>query len=110
VLPVLQTGHISRPEIIAKLAATFAVMRNRVVIADWPEDIVHTALLTVTGPGWRMPSKPAGLRRHAFGLGSTVVWLETPTNIIRVAAGARAETMSGIAAPTAKQPADANAD
>ena len=26
------------------------------MIADWPADIAHMALLMVTGPGWRMPS------------------------------------------------------
>jgi hypothetical protein len=56
VLPVLQTRPISRPEMIAKLAAYLLGDSEPVVIADWPEDIAHMALLMVTGPGWRMPS------------------------------------------------------
>jgi hypothetical protein len=56
VLPALQTRPISRPEMIAKLAAYLRGDPEPVVIADWPEDIAHLALLMVTGPGWRMPS------------------------------------------------------
>ncbi len=57
VLPVLQTRPISRPEMIAKLAAYLRDDPEPVVIGDWPEDIAHLALLMVTGPGWRMPSE-----------------------------------------------------
>jgi hypothetical protein len=56
VLPVLQTRPISRPEMITKLAGYLRGDGEPVVIADWPEDIAHMALLMVTGPGWRMPS------------------------------------------------------
>jgi hypothetical protein len=56
VLPVLQTRPISRPEMITKLAGYLRCDWEPVVIADWPEDIAHMALLMVTGPGWRMPS------------------------------------------------------
>jgi hypothetical protein len=56
VLPVLRTRPISRPEMIAKLAAYLRDDAEPVMIADWPEDIAHLALLMVTGPGWRMPS------------------------------------------------------
>jgi hypothetical protein len=56
VLPALQTQPISRPEMIAKLVAYLRGDPEPVVIADWPEDIAHLALLMVTGPGWRMTS------------------------------------------------------
>jgi hypothetical protein len=56
VLPVLQTRPISRPEMIATLAAYLRGDPEPIVIADWPEDIAHMALLMITGPGWRMPS------------------------------------------------------
>ena len=56
VLPVLRTRPISRPEMIARLAAYLRDDSEPVMIADWPEDIAHLALLMVTGPGWRMPS------------------------------------------------------
>jgi hypothetical protein len=56
VLPVLRTRPISRSEMIAKLTAYLDGDPEPVVIADWPEDIAHLALLMVTGPGWRMPS------------------------------------------------------
>jgi hypothetical protein len=56
VLPVLHTRPISRPEMIAKLATYLRDDSEPIVIADWPEDIAHLAMLMVTGPGWRMPS------------------------------------------------------
>jgi hypothetical protein len=56
VLPVLQTRPISRTEMIAKLAAYLGTDAEPIMIADWPEDVAHLALLMVTGPGWRMPS------------------------------------------------------
>jgi hypothetical protein len=56
VLPVLQTGPISRPDMVATLAAYLRNDEEMSVVADWPEDIAHLALLMVTGPGWRMTS------------------------------------------------------
>jgi hypothetical protein len=56
VLPVLQTRPISRPEMVAKLAAYLRGDSEPVMISNWPEDIAHLALLMVTGPGCRMPS------------------------------------------------------
>jgi hypothetical protein len=55
VLPVLQTQPITRSEMIAKLAAFLRNDAEPVVIADWPEDIAHLALLMITGPGSRIP-------------------------------------------------------
>ncbi len=60
VLPVLQTRPISRPEMIATLAAYLRGDPEPIVIADWPEDIAHLALLMVTGAGCRMPSPRLG--------------------------------------------------
>jgi len=56
VLPVLQKQPVPRSEIVTKLAAYLQRDSEPVVIADWPEDIAHLALLMLTGPGWRMPS------------------------------------------------------
>jgi hypothetical protein len=56
VLPVLQKQSVSRSEMVTKLAAYLQDDSEPVVIADWPEDIAHLALLMLTGPGWRMPS------------------------------------------------------
>jgi hypothetical protein len=55
VMPVLQTKPISRPEMIAKLAAYLRDDEEPIIVGDWPEDIAHVALLMVTGPGARMP-------------------------------------------------------
>jgi hypothetical protein len=56
VLPVLQKLPVARSEMIAKLASYLRADPQPVVIADWPEDIAHMALLMITGPGWRLPS------------------------------------------------------
>ena len=56
VLPVLQTKPISRPAMIANLATYLRGDPEPVVVADWPEDIAHLALLMITGPGHRLAS------------------------------------------------------
>ncbi|WP_131196807.1 hypothetical protein [Lichenihabitans psoromatis] len=56
VLPALRTSPISRPAMIAKLGAYLRDDPEPVVVADWPEDIAHLALLMVTGPGYRLAS------------------------------------------------------
>jgi hypothetical protein len=56
VLPVLQTPPVSRSDMTAKLARYLRADPEPLVIADWPEDIAHLALLMITGPGWRLPS------------------------------------------------------
>jgi hypothetical protein len=56
VLPVLQRTAISRSEVIRQLADYLKDDPEQVVIADWPEDVAHLALLMITGPGWRLPS------------------------------------------------------
>ena len=55
VLPVLGTTAISREDMIARLAKYLRGDPEPVVIADWPEDIAHLAMLLVTGPGFRTP-------------------------------------------------------
>jgi hypothetical protein len=58
-------SRLGAPPTLACFLATSADGRNwyaplrgdsePVVIADWPEDVAHLALLMVTGPGWPMP-------------------------------------------------------
>jgi hypothetical protein len=55
VQPVLQKPPISRAEMTTRLARYLRSDAEPVVIADWPEDIAHLALLMVTSPGRRMP-------------------------------------------------------
>ena len=55
VQPVLQQAPISRPEISARLAEYLSGDAEPVVIADWPEDIAHLALLMLPNPGRRLP-------------------------------------------------------
>jgi len=53
VLPVLRTTPISRQDMTARLALYLRGDPEPLVIADWPEDIAHLAMLMVTGPGFR---------------------------------------------------------
>jgi len=80
VLPVLRTRPISRPEIVAKLAAYLRGDPEPVMIADWPEDIAHLALLMVTGPGWRMPSPRLGFELLDLPLFDSEALSDTPHN------------------------------
>jgi hypothetical protein len=56
VLPVLNTRPVSRREMIAKLGGYLRGDPEPVIVADWPGDIAHLALLMVTGPGFRLAS------------------------------------------------------
>ena len=40
----------------AKLSFYLRGDPEAIIIADWPEDIAHLAMLMITGPGWRLPS------------------------------------------------------
>lgn len=51
VLPVLNTPSLPRCEVSTRSGAQIGNNPGPVVIADWPEDIAHVALLMVTGPG-----------------------------------------------------------
>jgi hypothetical protein len=59
-LPVLQTRPVTRPELIAELAAYLRDDPEPLVIADWPEDIAHMALLKMTGPARECPRRGCG--------------------------------------------------
>ena len=54
VLPVLQTNPISREQMAARFEAYLGNDPDPVLIADWPEDIAHAAMLMVIAPGRRM--------------------------------------------------------
>jgi len=90
VLPVLQTQPISRHEMVAKLAAYLRGDEAPVVIADWPEDIAHLALLMVTGPGWRMPSERLRFDLLDLPLFDSETLSEVPHNALHDARALRA--------------------
>ena len=54
VMPVLRTAPIERAAMTEKLAAYLRCDPHPLVIADWPEDIAHLALLMVTAAGHRL--------------------------------------------------------
>ena len=56
VMPVLQKQPIARADMTTKLAAYIRCDDEPRIVADWPEDIAHLALLMVTGPGHRLPT------------------------------------------------------
>jgi hypothetical protein len=94
VLPVLRTQPISRPEMIAKLAAYLLSDAEPVVIADWPEDIAHLALLMVTGPGWRMPAPLLRFELLDLPLFDSVSLSEVPHNACSDAKALRAYVLA----------------
>lgn len=54
VLPKLDIGPISYAELQGAFADYLATDAEPVLVADWPEDIVHAARLLVTGDGRRL--------------------------------------------------------
>ncbi|MEO5587542.1 MAG: hypothetical protein ABIQ81_07600 [Novosphingobium sp.] len=55
VLPVLETVPIGTGELADRFADYLSDDPDPLLVADWPEDIAHAALLLVTGPGQMQP-------------------------------------------------------
>ena len=55
VLPVLETGALSRKAVTDLFGAYLANDPDPLLVADWPEDIALAARLLVTGPGYMKP-------------------------------------------------------
>jgi hypothetical protein len=55
VLPHLDTTPLTRAEVADRFAAYLLDDPAPLLVADWPEDIAHAALLLVTGPGRMKP-------------------------------------------------------
>ncbi|MES1976250.1 MAG: hypothetical protein V4472_27660 [Pseudomonadota bacterium] len=53
VLPVLHVEHSARAEMAARFADYLGDDPDPVLVADWPEDIAHAAMLMVVAPGRR---------------------------------------------------------
>ena len=94
VIPVLRTQPISRPEMVAKLAAYLTEDAEPVVISDWPEDIAHLALLMVTGPGWRMNSPRLDIELLDLPLFDSAALSEVPHNAYHDAMALRAYVLA----------------
>jgi len=54
VLPVLQTTAIARSAMASRFADYLGDDEDPVLIADWPEDIAHAAMVMVIAPGQRV--------------------------------------------------------
>jgi hypothetical protein len=94
VLPVLRTQPISRPELVEKLAVYLRADAQPEFVADWPEDIVHLALLMVTGPGWRMSSPTIRFELLDLPVFDDEVLSETPHNALSDAKALRAYVLA----------------
>jgi hypothetical protein len=62
VLPALQTEPIPRALMAARFADYLGSDEDPVLVADWPEDIAHAAMLMVVAPGRRLPLDRIGFR------------------------------------------------
>jgi hypothetical protein len=54
VLPVLSTAPVDRPTMARRFEEYLGDDPDPVLIADWPEDIAHAAMLMVIAPGRRI--------------------------------------------------------
>ncbi|WEK46626.1 MAG: hypothetical protein P0Y56_16715 [Candidatus Andeanibacterium colombiense] len=55
VIPVLETRPLAREEVARRFADYLGDDPDPHLVADWPEDISHAALLLITGPGRMYP-------------------------------------------------------
>ena len=94
VLPVLLKLPVARREMTAKLASYLGTDSEPVVIADWPEDIAHLALMMITGPGWRLPSPRLVLELLDLPLFDSAVLSSVPHNAYYDAVALRTYVLS----------------
>jgi len=78
----------------AKLASYLGTDSEPVVIADWPEDIAHLALMMITGPGWRLPSPRLVLELLDLPLFDSAVLSSVPHNAYYDAVALRTYVLS----------------
>ena len=55
VLPVLDVAAMPRAAVVDRFAAYLIDDPEPLLVADWPEDIAHAALLLISGPGRMKP-------------------------------------------------------
>ena len=55
ILPILGTRPLTRAEVTDRFADYLLDDPDPLLVADWPEDIAHAALLLVSGPGRMKP-------------------------------------------------------
>ena len=82
VLPVLQTDPVTRVDITARLAEYFKGHPEPVVVADWPEEFAHFALLLITGPGSRLPMQTVRFELLNLPLFDSTSLSQTPHNAL----------------------------
>lgn len=89
VLPVLAAAPVSRAEFAARFARFLIDDPDPLLVADWPEDIAHAAMMLIAGPGHRHAIDRIRFELcDAFGFNSTAL-SETPHNALSDAAALR---------------------
>lgn len=89
ILPALGIEPISRDALGSNLAAYLGNDPDPLLVADWPEDIAHAAMMLIAGPGHRHAIDRIRFELcDAFGFNSTAL-SETPHNALSDAAALR---------------------
>lgn len=92
--PGLRSPHLSRPAAAAALAAWLQHDPAPEIVADWPEDLAHIAMLLVTGPGQMHSVPPLTLRFEPLANFSTAANSAVPHNALHDARALRDHVMN----------------
>ncbi|WP_213979545.1 hypothetical protein [Sphingomonas sp. dw_22] len=89
ILPALGIAPVDRFTLGRNLAAYLGNDPDPLLVADWPEDIAHAAMMLIAGPGHRHAIDRIRFELcDAFGFDSTAL-SETPHNALSDAAALR---------------------
>jgi hypothetical protein len=94
VLPVLNAEPVPRREVTARLAIYLKNDLEPNVIADWPEDIAHLALLLVKGPGARVPTPTIAFNLLDLPMFDSEKLSRTPHNALSDASALKAYVLA----------------
>jgi len=94
VLPVLQTVSRTRAEVAHRFADYLIDDPAPLLVADWPEDIAHAALMLVTGPGRMKPIRSVRFELVDPALLFAAIASEVPHNAHSDAAALRAAVLA----------------
>ena len=94
VMPVLQKAPIAPADVTRKLAEYLRNDSDPLVVADWPEDIAHLALLMVTSAGHRLPTPTIVFELRDLPLFDSETKSTLPHNACHDAAALRAYVLA----------------
>ena len=90
----LKSPRLPRRTAAEALAAWLAHDPDPEIVADWPEDLAHFAMLLVTGPGQMLAVPPLTLRFEPLGNYSTAANSAVPHNALHDARALRDHVMN----------------